>query len=144
MVGVKLILAEQTLLIVLDDEKGRDTTHWGSDPGLAAALLLDLARLELIDADANGKIVALAGVQPGHEMLRDAYATIRDSSKHRTAKGWVGRLPRELRPLRQRLARGLVQRGILSEEHSKTLGILPTTRFPTIDAAPGLELRDRL
>jgi hypothetical protein len=35
---VELILAEQTLLIVLDDEKGRDTTHWGSDPGLAAAV----------------------------------------------------------------------------------------------------------
>lgn len=67
---VELILAEQTLLIVLDDEKGRDTTHWGSDAGLAAALLLDLARLELVNADADGKIVALDGVPPGHELLR--------------------------------------------------------------------------
>ena len=113
-VMVELILAEQTLLIVLDDEKGRDTTHWGSGPGLAAAVLLDLARLELIDADADGKI-ALDGAQPGHELLRKAYATIRDSCKRRTAKGWVNHLPRELRPPRQRLARGLVQRGILEE-----------------------------
>ena len=143
-VMVELILAEQTLLIVLDDEEGRDTTHWGSGPGLAAAVLLDLARLELIDADADGKIVALDGAQPGHELLRKAYATIRDSSKRRAAKGWVNHLPHELRPLRQRLARGLVQRGILSEEHSKALGILPTTRFPTIDAAPERELRGRL
>jgi hypothetical protein len=106
--------------------------------------VLDLARLELIDADADGKLVALDRVQPGHELLREAYATVRDSSKRRTAKGWVNHLPRELRPLRQRLARGLVQRGILSEEHAKALGILPQTRFPTIDAAPERELRGRL
>jgi len=142
--GVALVLAEQTLLIALDDEKGRDTTDWGSDAGLAAALLLDLARLELLEVDADGRLVALDGVSPGHDLVRDAYATIRSSAKRRNAKGWVDRLPRELKPLRQRVARGLVQLGILSEEHSKTLGVLPTTRFPTIDATPERELRERL
>jgi hypothetical protein len=52
-------------------------------------------------------------------------------------------LPHELKPL-QRLARGLVERGILSEEHSRTLGIVPTTRFPTTDPAPERDLRERL
>jgi hypothetical protein len=116
---VDLILAEQTLLIALDDEKGRDTTEWGSDPGLAAALLLELGRLELLDLGGDGKIVAAEGAQPSHELLRDAYATIRGSPKPRTPKEWVDRLPLELKQLRGRLARGLVQRGILSEEHSK-------------------------
>lgn len=139
-----LILAEQTLLIALDNETGRDTTQWGSDAGLAGALLLDLARLELLSTDADGKIVTVDGAQPGHELVRDAYTTIRESSKRRNAKGWVQRLPSELKPLRQRLAHALVQRGILSEEHSKRLGILPATRFPTIDPAPERELRERL
>ena len=139
-----LILAEQTLLIALDDEKGRDTTNWGSDAGLAGALLLDLARLELVTADAGGKIAALDGPQPAHDLLRDAYTAIRSSSKPRDAKGWVEHLPRDLKPLRRRLARGLVQRGILSEEHSKMLGVLTTTRFPTIDRAPERDLRERL
>ena len=142
--GVALVLAEQTLLIAFDPEKGRDTADWGSDAGLAAALLLDLARLELLEVDADGKLVALDGVSPGHDLVRDAYATIRSSAKRRNAKGWVDRLPRELKPLRQRLARGLVQLGILSEEHSKRLGVVPTTRFPTIDATPERELRERL
>jgi hypothetical protein len=141
---VSLILAEQTLLIALDDERGRDTTHWGSDAGLAGALLLDLARLQLVNTGADGKIAALHGPQPGHELLRDVYTTIASSSKPRDAKGWVQRLPREVKPLRQRVARGLVQNSILSEEHSKTLGILPTTRFPTIDPAPERNLRERL
>ena len=39
------------------------------------------------------------------------------------------RLPPELKPLRQRWPAGSLERGILSEEHSKRLGVLPTTRF---------------
>ena len=136
--------ASRIRLIALDDEKGRDTTDWGSNAGLAGALLLDLARLELVNTDAGAKIVALDGPQPGHEFLCDVYATIRGSSKHRSAEGWVEHLPHELGPLRQRLARGLVQRGILSEEHSTLLGIPPTTRFPTVDPAPERDLRERL
>jgi hypothetical protein len=31
--SVDLTLAEQVLLIGLDDEHGRDTTQWGSDAG---------------------------------------------------------------------------------------------------------------
>lgn len=72
------------------------------------------------------------------------YRAIRESSKRRNADGWVQRLPREVKPLRQRLAGGLVQRGILSEKHSKRLGVLPTTRFPTVDPAPERDLRERL
>ena len=114
-----LIIAEQTLLIALDDEKGRDKTQWGSGPGLAGAL-------------------------PGHELLRDAYTTIRGSSKPRNARRWVQRLPRKLKPLRRRLSRGLVQRSILAERRTKLLGLIPMTRFPTVDPAPERELRERL
>src|SRR4051794_17257246 len=117
---MELILAEQILLIALDDEKGRDGTTWGSDPGLAAALLLDLARLGLVELDAKGeKIVAIEGDAPGHELLLDAHATIRASARRRDAKGWVGRLPRELKPLRTRVARGLVERGVLTESRTR-------------------------
>jgi hypothetical protein len=139
-----LILAEQLLLIALDDAKGRDTTDWGSDAGLAAALLLDLARLGLVEVDADGRIAAVDGATPGREALVDAYSAIRDSSRRRDAKGWVGRLPRELTPLRERIARGLVARGVLSEEHTTRLGILPTTRFPERDPEPERRLRERL
>jgi hypothetical protein len=139
-----LIIAEQTLLIALDDKKGRDKTQWGSDPGLAAALLLDLARLELVTVDADGKIAAVDGTLPGHELLRDAYTTIRGSSRPRKPRRWVQRLPRKLKPLRRRLSRGLVQRGILAEQRTRLLGFVPMTRFPTVDPAPERELRDRL
>src|SRR4051794_2972906 len=141
---MELILAEQTLLVALDDEKGRDGTTWGSDPGLAAALLLDLARLGLVELDRGEKIVAAGGDALGHELLRDAHAAIRASQKRCDAKGWVDRLPRELKPLRTRVARGLVERGVLAESRTRALGIVPLTRFPTADGTPERALRERL
>ena len=144
MAGPDLTLAEQVLLVALDDEKGRDVTQWGSDAGLAAALLLDLARLELVEIDADGKVAALEGPEPPHEPLRAAHAAIGGSARRRDAKGWVSRLPRELKPLRERIARGLVERGILAEQHRRLLGLVPVRRWPAVDAGPEQELRARL
>jgi hypothetical protein len=141
---VDLTLAEQVLLIALDDGHGRDRTQSGSEAGLAGALLLDLARLELLTADADGKLTAGDGAQPDDELLRHAHTAIGQSSRRRSARSWVQRLPRELKPLRLRVARGLVRRGILREERSKRLGVLPTTRFPSIDPAAQREVRERL
>ena len=61
---VELLLCEETLLIALDDDKGRDVSQWGSDPGLAGALLLDLAARDLLDVDAGGDLTALDGPPP--------------------------------------------------------------------------------
>ncbi len=139
-----LILAEQALLIALDDAKGRNTTKWAGDAGLAAAVLLDLARLDLVEVDDDKHIVAVDGRPPEHELLRDAHAAIAAPGRQRTAKGWVSRLPRELKPLLTRLARGLVERGVLAEEHRKLLGLIPATRFPEADPGPERDLRARL
>ena len=125
-----LTLAEQTLLIALDDEKGRDTTRWGSDAGLAGALLLDLARLELVGTDAGGKIAALAGIPPGHELLRDVYTTIARSSKRRDAKAWVERLPHDLTAAAQ------ASRPRARAARHPLRGALEGARDPTQDAVP--------
>ena len=141
---VDLLLCEQTLLIALDDERGRDTTQWGSDAGLAGALLLDLADRGLVDVDADDKLVALNGPATGQPLLDEAHTAIRDDAKRRDARGWVQRLPHALKPLRDRVAGGLVDRGILTEEHTKLLGLVPRVRYPTADPAPERDLRARL
>jgi hypothetical protein len=141
---VDLILSEQTLLIALDDEKGRDSTQYGGEAGLAAGLLLDLAALDLLRVGPDDKLKALDGPSPAHPQLREAHATIASSASARSAKGWVDRLPRELKPLRERLAQGLVERGVLSESRSKAFGLFPITRYPTADPGPERALRERL
>lgn len=140
---MELILAEQLLLLALDDEKGRDSTSWGADPGLSAALLLDLARLGLVEA-ADGKVLAAAGDAPGHPLLREAHEAIGADDRPRKAKHWVDALPRRLKPLKDRVAGGLVEHGILSEERSKRLGLFPSTRYPEADPAAERDLRARL
>jgi hypothetical protein len=140
---MELILAEQVLLLALDDDKGKDSTTWGMDPGLSAALLLDLARLGLVEAP-GAKVRAVEGETPAHPLLRDAHAAMLESDRERKAKQWVDALPKRLKPLKDRVAGGLVERGVLSEERSKRLGLFTTTRYPEADPAAERELRTRM
>jgi len=138
-----LIIAEQLLLLFLDDDKGSERASWGGDPGLAGALLLDLTAAGAI-GERDGKLVATPSVALEHPALRAAYAAVAASEKPRDAKGWVGRLPKELKPLAGTIADPLVERGVLAEERRKLLGLFKTTRFPQVDPAPERELRERL
>jgi Golgi phosphoprotein 3 GPP34 len=140
---MQLILAEQLLLLFLDDEKGSDRASWGGDPGLAGAILLDLTAQGAIAED-DGKLAAVPGAAPEHPLLAAAHATIEASDKRRDAEGWVGRLPKDLKPLRERTAERLVEHGVLTEERRKLLGLFPSTRFPAADPEPERALRERL
>ncbi|RJK98172.1 GOLPH3/VPS74 family protein [Vallicoccus soli] len=138
-----LLLAEQALLLALDDATGTQGMTWAGDAGLAAALLLDLGERDLLRVD-DGELTAVDGPAPEHPVLRDAYQALRTSDRRHDAKGWVDRLQRDLKPLPERLARGLVERGVLTEQRTKVLGLFPTTRFPQADPEPERELRARL
>jgi hypothetical protein len=140
---MELILAEELLLLFLDDEKGSDTASWGGDPGLAGALLLDLTRLRAL-SEVDGKLVAEPGATIEHSLLAAAHEAIAADDKRRDAKGWVGRLPKELKPLRERVAERLVEHGVLGEQRRKVLGLFPSTRFPEADPAAEAALRERL
>lgn len=140
-----LLLAEQLLLLALDDVRGRDSTPWAGEAGLAAALLLDLGRRDLLQMADDDELVVLTDAEaPEHPLLRDVHLAILSSPKCRSAQKWVERLPRDLKPLRVRLAEVLVERGVLSEQRSHLLGILPRTRFPTADPVPEDDVRRRL
>jgi hypothetical protein len=138
-----LILAEELLLLFLDDEKGSDQASWGGDPGLAGALLLDLTRRRAIE-EREGKLVAVPGAAPDHPLLAAAHDAIAGDPKRRDAKGWVGRLPKALKPLEERTAARLVDTGVLLEERRKVLGMFKTTRYPQADGGPEAALRERL
>jgi Golgi phosphoprotein 3 (GPP34) len=53
-------------------------------------------------------------------------------------------LPGELKPLTGTIAAPLVDRGVLTEQRSKFLGLFPSTRFPEADPEPERALRFRL
>lgn len=139
--GMELLLAEQLLLLALDDLKGSSGVTWGGDSGLAAALLLDLGRQDLLRVDDEQRLQPVDGPAPEHPVLAQAQRAVLASDSRRDARTWVIRLQRDLGPLQTRVARGLVERGVLSEERVRMLGIFPSTRYPTADLEPERRLR---
>jgi hypothetical protein len=138
-----LLLSEELLLLALDAEKGRDRTSWGADPGLAGALLLDLAEGGRLRAD-DERLVVAPGPMPGPQLLRDALAVLEEDGRPRKPKHWIDGLPRRLKPFKQRVAARLLERGVLRRDESKVLGLFPRTRYAELDAGPERALRDRL
>lgn len=137
-----MILAESVLLLALDEAMG-SAGSTPVEPGLAGALLVDLGRLGALQP-VGKELHPVEGVGIEHPVLVRAAAAIAASHRPRTAKSWVGRLPRELKPLTGTVARPLVERGILAERRVKTFGLFPSTRFLEADPGPERMLRSRL
>lgn len=141
------LIAEDLLLLLLDDDSGRLTNATYLDSGLGGAFLVDLALGGHVDVDEPEKKwgftqaarVRVTGSLPGDPALRAAYDTV--AEKERTAQDLVGRLGRKQRdPLLERLAgRGLVER-----REDRVLGLFPTTRWPAADARHETRVRQQL
>lgn len=138
-----LNLAHAVLLLALDERSGKDRTPYGIDPSLAGAILVEL--LEGGSLVASGPLlVAADGDDPADELLEDALAVIRRSPLPRQPKGWIERLPKELKPLRARVARPLVEQGVLEQHRHRMLGLVDVARYPERDPGPEQRLRERL
>jgi Golgi phosphoprotein 3 len=137
-------LAEDLLLLALDDDKG--TVSWSRSTalpyGLGGALLMDLALNGRVNSQEK-KIVLVDSSPTGDEVLDAALDSIRASTKLRDAKHWVKRLG-DRRSLRDHLARRLVARGILREQDRAFLWVFRDHRFPTDDPSSEAALRGRI
>lgn len=147
MTDTPLLVAEDLLLLLLDDDSGRLTHASYLDTGLGGAHLVDLALGGHVDVDEPGKKwgftqaarVHVTGSLPEDPTLRAAYDTV--AEKQRSAQDLVGRLGSKQRdPLLERLA----GRGLLERRQGKVLGLFPTTRWPAADARHEAEVRARL
>jgi hypothetical protein len=135
-----MLIAEELLLLLLDDEKGTsDAWVMAADQGLAGALLLDLLVAERLE-ERDGKL-ARAGTEPSEPALAAAWRAI---DEPKPIKHWVGKLPGKLKPIKGTIAGPLVSRGVLDERRHKILGLFPSTRYAELDPSPEQELRARL
>ncbi len=141
-----LTLAEQLLLLALDERTGRSSiSPWlGIEAGLAGALLLDLARREVLREDAAGHLEVVAEPGGQHPLLGVVAAAIRAADTRRGAATWVVRLQVELEPIKQCVGRSLVDRGVLTEARRRVLGAISGARFPAVDPVPERALREGL
>lgn len=139
-----LNLAEELLLLALEDEEGKPSgaASGSLECGLAGAVLMELALADRISLDSGNVVVADAS-PVGERVLDRALAKIADSSKARTAEHWIcGGL--DSVALKYTLLDGLVEKGIIAREERKVLWIIPTQRYPERDGRPEQELRERI
>ena len=137
------LIAEDVLLLLLDDVKGTLPTRSTTDAVLGGAVLAELAALGLVTVDGkksfwrSGK-VRVTGVVTAdlHPVLVDALATI--AEKERKASAVVTRLGKGLD---DRLAAGLAERRILERRDDKRLGLIPRTTWPVLDPTRDNQLR---
>ncbi|PZF27023.1 GPP34 family phosphoprotein [Curtobacterium sp. MCPF17_051] len=108
------------------------------DTGLAGAVLADLALRGAVSLQ-DGLVAVVNGAATGDPVLDGVVGSIAAAGAPRKAKWWVSRLGK--RQLRDDVFAGLVERGVISVELGKVLGLFPTTKHPERDGAPEALLR---
>jgi hypothetical protein len=137
------LIAEDLLLLLLDDAKGTVSTWGKTDAVLGGAVLAELAVSGLVTVDEHKSIwrtdkvhatePAPAELDP---VLADALATI--AEKDRKASTLVTKIGKGLEG---RLAAGLAGRGILQRRDGKLLGLFPRTTWPAADTGHETDVR---
>lgn len=138
------LIAEDVLLLLLDDETGRlESTHL--DPLLGGAVLMELALAGNLEVRTDGTWsrsrvhVLTDGPVPGSPVLRDALVEVRE--KERSAQDLV---PRIGKGLKDTLLDGLVERGIVRLDEDKVLGLFPRRRWPAVDSRHEDDIRQAI
>ncbi len=142
-----LSLAEELLLIALDDEKGtvpasaQAPLRYGLPAAGITELLLE-GKLSL----GEKQTVAVSEASPtGDEILDEMLSRIQESRKPRGLKDWVTDFGNgKVKNLQERLENRLVGRGLLRVEEGKFLRVFPWHHYPTVDGAPEAETREKL
>ena len=133
-----MLLAEDVLLLLTDDATGKpaiDSTTM--ELGLAGAVLLELAALGHVDIAGPGEAVKPGRVvvrrpAPTGDLLLDAALARIEGDSPRKPDAVLGKLKKDLAP---EVRRRLTERGILSYEQGRVLGIFPVDRWPAADSS---------
>jgi len=141
----KLSLAEELLLLALNDEKGTVLMAGatGLPYGLAGALLVELIAAGLLRIEGKALVAAPSG-SARDEILDGVLSEIRSAKRTRDIKHWVGKVGRSGRKIKAKLAERLVAKGILRKEEKRLLLIFPTTRYPQVNPRPEYGVRERV
>jgi hypothetical protein len=140
-----MLIAEDLLLLLLDDESGKMTNSSYLDTGIGGALLVELAlgaHVEVVKGSgmwARAKVHPTNAAGPIDPILVEALGLV--AERERTAQDLVGRLGKKRRdPLLSRLEAD----GILRREENTVLGLFPRRRWPAVDSSHEADVRRRL
>ena len=145
MTSQSLPLYEEILLLALDDEKG--TTNMGSyhANAMGGAILAELAMCGAIaiSKDKKKRVNLRRNVRLDDPILDECLTLVAKAKKPKKASDWVMKFA-GLKDLKNRAARQLVTKGVLTEETGSVMKIFKRTIYPEVDGGPEKDLRERM
>lgn len=159
----RLTLMEEVLLLGLKEKEGY-TSFWNDciSSGLRGCILVELALRGRIELERGGvrrrsllmrKVVVRSDAPTGDVLLDEALRHIRDTRPPETLQSWIDYLSGEtwnplklryqLRNVRERLAKNLVEKGVLTTEKQNFL-LFDMTTHPLVDATAKSKLVRRV
>jgi hypothetical protein len=138
------LIAEDLLLLLLDDETGALRASSQIQVALGGAVLAELALGDHVVVGEKQGFWHTAKVRakdprPEHPLLAEAWTTV--GEKERSAQDLVSRLGKGLK---DRIATDLAGRGLLRREEDRVLGVFPRTRWPAADSTHEAGVRREL
>lgn len=145
MMDTKLSLAEDVLLLALNDEKGTVlmTASVALPYALAGAIIVELIEAGSVRIDGKELVAAPRG-SARDEILDEILGMIRSSKRTRSLNHWVGKIGRSGGKIKEKLLARLVDKRILGREEHRLLWVFPTKRYPQIDPRPEYGIRERV
>ncbi|MCY0942087.1 GOLPH3/VPS74 family protein [Streptomyces antarcticus] len=138
-----ITLAEEIMLLSLDDESGSAKQREAAGWAVAGGILLELVLTGRVSV--TGRFLELKDTTPTGERLLDSRTALietwlRGRGKRRVTDWLTKDQPKAVAAALE----SLCERGVVTEERRKALGVFPVRRYPEADGAIEGELRARL
>ncbi|MFO8234370.1 MAG: GPP34 family phosphoprotein [Bacteroidales bacterium] len=141
---MNLNLIESFLLLALDSEKGKFLTDsLAINHGLAGATLMKLAITNKIEVK-DRRVYVIDNSSTEVDYIDQMLEYIQSSRKNRKVKYWVNRLASKWRGMRVDLLNNLIDRGILTRQKKRFIGLFTYSIYPSADLTPKQELLKKL
>lgn len=141
---VPLTLAEQLLLLALDDDTGklRSLPDRALDYALAGAIIADLTRAGRVEVKNNTLIILDS--TPVDSKPEDIGLLDLQQASANSLTGALAHLSGDANGLRKRVIEQLVQKGVLRRENKEILWVFHYNRYPLADPTSENAVRQRL
>jgi hypothetical protein len=142
---MQLRLAEELLLIALDDEKGTiiSSAYLAISYGLAGAILMEMAENKKIEIEGKKLKLVNPGLT-GDFVIDRVVEMISKSRKPHTLQHWVSQIGYKIKDIKEKLLEDLINKGILEKREGKVLWIFTTKKYPTRYEKPENLVRKRI
>ena len=141
-----LTIAEEMLLLVLDEETGKLQARLPVHSlrnAIGGALLMELALHDRIDTDLH-QLVVTNPAPLGELVLDRTLARIVEDGGNRPTGHWVGVFAEEYESVQPQLIDRLVERGILAWREDRLLWVFGSRRYPVVDGRPLRDVKRRM